>query len=294
MTIAFPSPLLRRWLFAAALVLLAQSSLGQKKTLAIGTIQVSPAVSEHAGAENTRLSLERLTDALAGQLSSAFQATGKLDLLARSDAAALFEEEAFSGQTVQLAGADFLLVVTVDDFQDFSETAYFPALDQSATKRVVRFSAVGNLYDAQTTRLLESANFQISNRDARPEHRDSVANGRLSDALLLALTREMAEEIAVHLTDVIYPARVVARTGPQVTINRGEGSGIAVGQVWDVLAEGEDLIDPDTGASLGRNVFPVGQVRIVRVLPRLSLGEVMEDLGIATGALLQPVSPVEP
>ena len=93
--------------------------------------------------------------------------------------------------------------------------------------------------------------------------------------------------MAARVADVIYPARIVSKIDRQVTISRGEGSGVAVGQVWEVFALGEEMLDPDTGASLGREELKVGQVRISRVNPKTSQAEIVSDSGIDKGALLR-------
>ena len=76
----------------------------------------------------------------------------------------------------------------------------------------------------------------------------------------------------------------------QQVFNRGDGTDIAVGQVWNVYAQGKELIDPDTGASLGREELRVGQVRIRRITPKFSIADVLEDTGIDQGAILRPAT----
>jgi hypothetical protein len=65
-----------------------------------------------------------------------------------------------------------------------------------------------------------------------------------------------------------------------VTINRGDGTGIKEGQTWDVFAPGEELIDPDTGESLGSEEIPMGKVRVIAVTPKFARATVVEDYGI--------------
>jgi hypothetical protein len=90
--------------------------------------------------------------------------------------------------------------------------------------------------------------------------------------------------------NVVYPARVIGVTGPQVTIARGEGSGIAVGQLWEIFALGEKLVDPDTGAELGAEEVSVGKIRVTRVAPKFSTGKIEgENLGIAKLNIARPV-----
>ena len=82
--------------------------------------------------------------------------------------------------------------------------------------------------------------------------------------------------------------------GDQVTINRGAGTGIAVGQSWGVYAQGEVLIDPDTGENLGSNEAQVGLVTIKRVEAKLSFAEAVENNGIEKLAIVRPMAAPKP
>ena len=80
---------------------------------------------------------------------------------------------------------------------------------------------------------------------------------------------------------------MLSKRDKQITINRGDGTDIAVGQIWNVFAVGEELIDPDTKESLGREEILVGKVKITSVLPKTSTAEIIEDLGIDKVAVLR-------
>ena len=108
-----------------------------------------------------------------------------------------------------------------------------------------------------------------------------------NDEMLVSLAREMAEKIANRIADVIFPPKVISKREKQITINRGEGTEIAVGQSWHVFAIGEELIDPDTKESLGREEVLIGKVKIMSVLPKTSTAEILEDLGIDKGAVVR-------
>jgi hypothetical protein len=261
------------------------------KTVAVAKIKATPALLADAAGNNRKSSLDRMSQALDSQLIAALQQTRKFTLLARSDSDALIEENAASGQNFAFGNSDLTLVVTIDDFQDFTQTAHFATINKTATKRVIRFATVAKLYETKTNKLVETANFQEQNLDTEEELANSASSGgELSDSLLLALTRRMSEKVAQRVADVAYPARILAKTGKIVTINRGDGTGIAAGQLWEVFALGEELIDPDTGASLGREEVSVGKVRIQRVTPRTAQAEISgEDLGIDRGAVVRRV-----
>ena len=86
---------------------------------------------------------------------------------------------------------------------------------------------------------------------------------------------------------MIFPAKVLLKRDKEITINRGEGGGVAVGDTFNVFALGEELIDPDTKESLGREEVKVGKVKITQVNPKTSTAEILEDTGIDKGAILR-------
>ena len=116
----------------------------------------------------------------------------------------------------------------------------------------------------------------------------STTDGELSDELLVKTARQMSEKMANRVVDVFFPAKIIARTDGQVTINRGDGTGILADQIWDVFALGQELVDPDTGAVLGKEERKVGTIRVTSVLPLMAKAEVMEDKGIAQGQIVRP------
>jgi hypothetical protein len=190
----------------------------------------------------------------------------------------------------KLAGATFLLVTTVDDFQDYVETATFAGTNRSATKRVFRVSVVGKLYDSNTGKLIESANLQTGNdafKDISENRSYSTKDGNLTDEMMVAVARNLAQKIANHFADVIFPVKVLTRRDKEVTLNRGEGGGVAVGDKLNAFALGQELIDPDTKESLGREEVKVGTVKITQVNPKSSTAEILDDTGIDKGAILR-------
>lgn len=114
-----------------------------------------------------------------------------------------------------------------------------------------------------------------------------VKDGELSDEMMIAVSRSMAEKIANHVVDILFPAKVLVKRDNTVTINRGEGAGVAEGDTFNVYALGAELIDPDTKESLGREEVKVGKVKISQVNPKTSMATILEDTGIDAGAVLR-------
>ena len=249
---------------------------------------------------NTGQELNRIIESLDSQLIDRVNATRKFDVLSRSDLADIVKEQDLgasgnvdaktAAKAGKLSGAKYLLVCTVDDFQDYYEKAVFEGTGRSASKRVFRFSIVGKMYDSSTGKLIESANFQTGNdafKQIQQERNYSVNNGLLSDEMMVAISRSMAEKIANHVVDVIFPAKVLIKRDNMVTINRGEGGGVAEGDTFNVFALGEEMIDPDTKESLGHEEVKVGKVKISQVNPKTSMATILEDTGIDKGAVLR-------
>ncbi len=277
-----------------------QSSLwAQKETISVTAVKPTQAILQNVDRAGKRISLDRVLQSMNGQLIDRINATRKFQVVARSDLDDILKEQDFASsgnvdlndksaaQQFKIAGVKYLVVTTVDDFQDYNEVATFQGTGRSATKRVIRLSCVGKIYDSTTGKLLESTNFQISNKDISENKTYSVRDSNLNEDLLVAIAREMSGKIANRVTDVIFPPKVLSKRGKQITINRGDGTDIAVGQIWNVFALGEELIDPDTRESLGREEILTGKVKIIGVLPKTSTAEIIEDLGIDKEAVLR-------
>lgn len=284
------------------------------KTLGLAEVKVGKALAAGAKDAAQGSALGRVAEALGEQLADRLQNTRKFKVIARSDLDAIFKEQGLAAspdvdaadktkaQSFKVSGIQYLLVAAITDFQDHVETATFEGTGEKAEKRVVRLGCVCKLFDTTTGAVVESASFQLGPGD--PDYRRlsqisevktySTRNGTLSDRLLVGATAVLAERLAGRIVDALFPARVVAKTGDQVTINRGDGTGIAAGQVWRVFALGAEMTDPDTGASLGREEVEIGSVRVVEVTPRFARAQILEDRGIDKGQVLRSGAPPAP
>lgn len=273
------------------------SAQSGKETLAISSVKVTPSLQTALGGAGKANALGRVTEAFDSQLIAQVNATRKFDIVGRSDLSDVLKEQDLgasgnvdaktAAKAGKLAGAKYILVTTIDDFEDSTERMEFKTLNQVGLKRKIRLSAVIKIYDSTTGKLLESANVKSELKDDRADSTALQKNAELTDALLADTVRETAAKVATRVADVIFPVRVLVKRDKQITINRGEGAGVEAGQVWNVYALGEALIDPDTKESLGNEEVLVGKARIVNVTPKTSTAEILEDTGIDKGAILR-------
>jgi curli biogenesis system outer membrane secretion channel CsgG len=286
-------------ILSLALVPAIVSAQEGKATLAVSSIKPTPSLAASVKPDK-KLEMGRIVESLDSQLIDRINATRKFDVVGRSDLNDIIKEQDLgasgnvdaktAAKAGKLTGAKYLLVTTVDDFQDYVEKATFEGTGRSATKRVFRLSVVGKIYDSSTGKLLESVNLQTGNdafKQIQEERSYTVKDGELSDEMMVAVSRDLAQRIANRVADVIFPAKVLVKRDNEVTINRGEGGGVAVGDTFNVFALGEELIDPDTKESLGREEAKVGRVKITQVNPKTSTAQILEDTGIDKGAILR-------
>jgi len=286
-------------ILSLALVPAIVSAQEGKATLAVSSIKPTPSLAASVKPDK-KLEMGRIVESLDSQLIDRINATRKFDVVGRSDLNDIIKEQDLgasgnvdaktAAKAGKLTGAKYLLVTTVDDFQDYVEKATFEGTGRSATKRVFRLSVVGKIYDSSTGKLLESVNLQTGNdafKQIQEERSYTVKDGELSDEMMVAVSRDLAQRIANRVADVIFPAKVLVKRDNEVTINRGEGGGVAVGDTFNVFALGEELIDPDTKESLGREEAKVGKVKITQVNPKTSTAQILEDTGIDKGAILR-------
>ena len=96
---------------------------------------------------------------------------------------------------------------------------------------------------------------------------------------------DAASRIARQILEAIYPLRVIHVAGDQLTLNGG-GTGVCMGQFYDVFALGTEQTDPYTREKLGRLETRVGRIKIETVTPKMAQGKIVEKLGeIAEGSL---------
>ncbi len=264
-----------------------------KKSIVITKITAIEAVKQRMEGQGTGLSIEQVLQALDSQVYDRIVNSRRFDVYDRSDADALLEEAGATGETFIFSKADYVLTIRVDSFNDRQETRKFASLGKTMQARVVEASAVAKVTVGSTGLVVGTANIQVSVRDAESRSQNTVGRvGEASDDLINQATRELAQKLALRAVDFIYPARILATRGQIVTINRNDQSGIKIGQTWEVLAQGEQLVDPDTGDVIMEEVY-VGKVEVVRVTPQYSQAKVVEDFGIDKGAVVRLLTDVE-
>ncbi len=82
-------------------------------------------------------------------------------------------------------------------------------------------------------------------------------------------------QIAMKLRDKPWAGSVVKVSSPEkVYLNWGSNAGLATGMSLRALSKGEDLVDPETGMSLGSETTEIGSLQIVSVQDKVSVARI--------------------
>jgi hypothetical protein len=272
----------------------ASSAFAQRETIAVGAVKVTPAVSTKLSNAQKTLSAEQMSQSLMEQFNNSIQATRKFQVVVRSDLNDLITDDDKARalnpdkqKGFNLAETKYLTVLTVDDYDDQTQRLDQKLSNTTLTKRTIRLSLITKVYETASGKLLESTSKSISSTEAQQRFNEASTDAEITDALIRTVVKDAADWAATQIVDVIFPVKIITKNDKSVTVNRGEGSGIVVDQVWRVFAVGKELIDPDTKEVLGKEEVEIGKVRVTDVLPKFSKASILEDRGIAEGALFR-------
>ena len=239
-----------------------------------------------------------LTSSLIADIENAIRNGRKFELLTRrADALAeIRKEQAFAKSGLaagdaaaegQLSNAQSIVKVTVESFSFGRSATKIPNLEG---KYKVQDSAsiALNVQILDTTKGTVTGAFPVKASSASGT---SIRNGvgGASKSILEQTMAKAAGNLANQLSDTIFPITVIQVKGKRIWVNRGNDSGMKMGERFIVFEPGEDLIDPQTGENLGSAEMEVGEAKVTRINPKVTVLEVTkgDPAQIAQGFLLR-------
>jgi TolB-like protein len=198
----------------------------------------------------------------------------------------------------KMIGADYLLMGEISVFEVTSRWLQVPNTSRWSCTVTGRIIVDMRIVDSRTSKVVSADAGEVVH-EVQSLHENQlpvVVDGKYIDSL----QRLLCESLVLSTIDGVYPVRVASFTEGQATLNRGEGGGLEVGMVLDVYAEGKDVIDPDTGETLGAEEVKIGRIKVIEVLPRFSKAAVVEaSAPIPQGAICRkpkaaPAAPQDP
>lgn len=165
-----------------------------------------------------------------------------------------------------------------------------------------RYAATGSV--AVTTKVLDTTTGQLVYQATRetalptPNEVGKGVTGANDNSIVVgdgwrALARVTAGQITNAIVGSLFPVQVMQASGADIFVNRGEGAGINVGDVFQLFSVGEALIDPVTKEKLGEAESHLGDVQVVRVTPKFSVVRALAPLSATpkAGDVARPAPP---
>ena len=117
---------------------------------------------------------------------------------------------------------------------------------------------------------------------------------QFDDSLVGKATRDAINDVVKIADKNIKAGELVAKiikvdAEGNVIINKGSDVGVKIGDVLNIYRQGEELIDPDTGISLGSELEKIGAIKITSdmVEGKASKGEVVSGSNFKTGDIVK-------
>ena len=173
-----------------------------------------------------------------------------------------------SARLGQQLATDLILIPTIERFEYLRSVRQLRMSDRQLVSYSGGARITLRLLNASTGEVVMSDSFDHQLASADPSTMPRVIDGANMAGEMM---NSLSGQIGGAVVSEIFPVTVIALTGDQVVLSQG-GESLQTGQRWQAVYLGEELKDPQTGRSLGRNEIPVGTVRIDHVSAQTSYG----------------------
>ena len=192
----------------------------------------------------------------------------------------LFSFDAPLGEQAKLAetiGADYLLVGTITQAEILRIDRYLKAANYTSRKFKARFNFDYRLVDSATKQVVLASSAQKYLEDEQVRALADEQNpvewdpAQVRDAFISIV----ANDVIAAIIDRVYPITVAAVQGDgQIILNQG-GQRMKNGMLLDVFTLGKEILDNDTGESLGRIESQVATIEVQNVSHTMSTAKVV-------------------
>jgi curli biogenesis system outer membrane secretion channel CsgG len=228
-------------------------------------------------------------------LTTALYNTNRFDLVERKRIGTALDEQDFgatdrvspvtAAEVGKILGAQYLIYGTVNEWtaDRGGSGGFLGGLKGGKNKAEVAMSF--SVTDATSGQLV----FQTTQRATAGSWGISFAGlGKTSNApigyAVQACINKAAYALAIWMKDRPWRGSIVKVADGKVYINAGSDEGLEMGMELTALAKGEELIDPETGLSLGADLEAVGSLQVIQVAANYSITAVIEGCdGLESG-----------
>tara|TARA_Y100001935_G_C17291016_1_gene503306 strand:- start:569 stop:1465 length:897 start_codon:yes stop_codon:yes gene_type:complete len=194
-------------------------------------------------------------------------------------------QESLSGNNTQIKidGVDYLVYGAITDM---SSEAKEVSTGGFASVRVSnRFGVDIKIVDALSGEIRRAESIVAVIETGSGVATKSFSNIQADTNGLVEAQRIVAKRSAALLAESIFPIRVVDIFNDEIYLNYGD-SILSVGDRLKVIQEGREIIDQDTGLSLGSRQKVLGEIEIVSADSNLSIAKIIKnDAEFTVGAV---------
>ncbi len=236
---------------------------------------------------NIAVSGTELTKQFSQRLTTLLRDSNRFDLLDRDYNKAFRDEINLiksgdtgleeKGRIGQLQGADYLLAGRIRRAEITTELKNIPTTGIRSAEYRGHFVGEVRLLVPATRQVAFSHEYRI--KLETPEikslagewRRDERDFDQIKDAFLDMAARGIIEDV---LNDV-YPVRIALAEAGSIILDQG-GQRMKPGTVYEVFAEGKQIVDPQTQEVLAADEGKVASLKVTRILPKFSYAQILD------------------
>ncbi|MEM1182137.1 MAG: CsgG/HfaB family protein [Acidobacteriota bacterium] len=205
-------------------------------------------------------------------ITSSLYNTNRFDVIERKQVEAILAEQDFgasdrvsdesAARIGRLLGAEYMLFTSINEWTPKKRTRGTAGFRESVAEVALSLRVV----HAETAKVEFAGTFRAnsSNRSIR------VPFFRKSDVApvnyaMAACVNKAIYRFATGIKVRAWKGAVADVSGDLVTLNGGENRGVEIGQTYRAIRKGKELIDPETGVSLGFRQEIIGTLKVTEV-----------------------------
>ena len=169
------------------------------------------------------------------------------------------EEMARLGNKV---GADYMVLGTLDVAETYKTEQTMQSTGKRFVNSISELSFSVQIIDIATSQIKYSDTFELSD-----------------ETNLSVLAKDGSRQAGEAILNAIYPIRVLAVQGNNVTFGQG-GKTVQKNRSYNLVRLGEKLYDPYTKESLGRNEVVIGEVNVTSVQAKTATAKITKLSGV--------------
>jgi len=185
-------------------------------------------------------------------------------------------QESLSGNNTQIKidGVDYLVYGAITDMS--SEAKELSTGGFATIKITNRFGVDVKIVDALSGEIRRAESIVAIVETGSGVATKGFTNVEADSNGLVEAQRIVAKRTAALLAESIFPIRVVDIFNDEIYLNYGD-SILSVGDRLRVIQEGREIIDQDTGLSLGSRQKVLGEIEIISADSNLSIAKITKE-----------------